>query len=210
MAVLKKLLPKQENFFVLFQEAARELVGAAEQFVNLINDLPQADHYAEIISKHETVADNWAMASFDLLHKTFITPFDRHDIHQLTRKLDDILDLMNRTAQRIRLFQVKVLPKQFAQIAQLVLNSSIAIRSALKQIEHLKNAETIIQLCRSISENDSKSEQIMLDGVSELFLNEQDFKRLLITKELYEYSTQIISECHDLADIVKGIVLEYS
>lgn len=208
--MLKKLLPKQENFFVLFQEAARELVGAAEQFVNLIGDLSQADHYAEIISKHETVADNWAMASFDLLHKTFITPFDRHDIHQLTRKLDDILDLMNRTAQRIRLFQVKVLPRQFAQIAQLVLNSSIAIRSALKQIEHLKNAETIIQLCRSISENDSKSEQIMLDGVSELFLEEQDFKRLLITKELYEYSTQIISECHDLADIVKGIVLEYS
>lgn len=208
--MLKKLLPKQENFFELFQQAAHQLVCAAEQFSYLINDLSQTEHYASVIAHHEAIADNCALASFDLLHKTFITPFDRHDIHQVTRKLDDILDVINRTSQRIKLFQIKELPPEFSQIAQLVLNSAMAIKTALKQIEHLKNAETVIQLCRSIGENDSKSEHIMLRGVSQLFLEESDFKRLLIVKELYEYSTQIISECHDLADVVKGIVLEYS
>lgn len=208
--MLKKLLPKQENFFVLFQKAAQQLVGAAEQFLHLMNDLPQAEKYAQAISDHEITADNWALASFDLLHKTFITPFDRHDIHQLTRKLDDILDVINRTAQRITLYQITSLPTEFKQIAQLVLNSANSITSALKQLEHLKNAQPIIQLCRSISENDGHAEQIMLEGVSKLFIAENDFKRLLITKELYEYSIQIISECHDLADIIKGIVLEYS
>lgn len=210
LRVLKKLLPKQENFFALFQQAAHQLVGAAEQFVHLVTDLAHADNYAQAIAEHESTADNWALASFDLLHKTFITPFDRHDIHQLTRKLDDTLDVINRTAQRITLYQIQVLPTQFAEIAQLVLSSSIAVRSALKQLEHLKNATTIINLCRSIGEHDSKAEHIMLQGVGKLFAEESDFKRLLILKEIYEYSTQIISECHDVADIIKGIVLEYS
>ncbi len=208
--MLKKILPKQENFFELFQQAAHQLVGAAEQFSNLIKDLSNADDYADRIAEHEATADNFARDTFDLLHKTFITPFDRHDIHQLTRKLDDILDVMNRTAQRITLYQLKSLPSGIEQIAKLTLDATQLIKMALKQLENLKNTPAIIQHCRSITEADNHAEQIMLKGVGQLFAEENDFKYLLKTKEIFEYSKSILSECHDLADIIKGIVLEYS
>ena len=108
--MLKKLLPNQDNFFELFEQAAYQLESAAEHFLQLVQDLPHASEYAKLIAEHEATADNYARATFDLLHKAFITPFDRHDIHRLTRKLDDILDIINRTTQRIVLYQFKVLP----------------------------------------------------------------------------------------------------
>ncbi|HVV68113.1 MAG TPA: DUF47 family protein [Gammaproteobacteria bacterium] len=208
--MLKRLLPKQDNFFELFQQTAHQVVSAAELFSRLMQDLAHTEQYAKDIAEHEAIADNCARATFDLLHKTFITPFDRHDIHQLTRKLDDILDMTNRTTQRIALYQLQALPEGLHQIALCALDAAKAIKTALKQLEYLKNAPEIIRLCRTISEADNQAERIMLQGVGELFAQEMDFKQLLKLKEIYEYSTYIVRECHDLADIVKGIVLEYS
>ena len=208
--MLKKLLPKQDNFFELFEQAAFQLESAAEHFVQMGQDLPRANDYAKLIAEHEATADNYARATFDLLHKAFITPFDRHDIHRLTRKLDDILDIINRTTQRIVLYQFKTLPPGVLQINALVLRAVRAVKKALSQLKNLKNAPEIIQLCNEISETDSRAEQIMLEGVDKLFTDEQDFKYLLKAKEVFDYATEIVHECHNLADIIKGIVLEYA
>lgn len=186
------------------------MVAAAEQFVKLVGDVQNASQYASTIAEHEATADNFARNTYDLLHKTFITPFDRHDIHCLTRKLDDILDVINRTAQRIALYQFQILPSGIEKIAELVLISAQTLKVILTQLENLNNASNIIQSCRTISEVDNQAEDIMLKNVSVLFVEETDFKYLLKTKEIYEYSTDILHECHHLADIIKGIVLEYS
>ncbi len=208
--MFKKLLPKQENFFELFEQAAHQLESAVEYFFRLVQNLEHAVEYSKHIAEHEATADNYARATFDLLHKAFITPFDRHDIHRLTRKLDDILDLVNRTTRRIVIYQFTKLPDGIEKIAEIVLYAVRCLKTILKQLKNLKHASDIIQLCHSVNEADSRAEQIMLEGVAKLFLEEQDIKYLLQAKEIYEYTTGIVHECHDLADIVKGIVLEYS
>lgn len=208
--MLKRLLPKQNNFFELFQKAAHLLVCAAEQFVELTKNLQQADTYAKKINEFETVADDCTLATFDLLHKTFITPFDRYDLHQLTLRLDDILDMINRNAQRIVLYQLKSLPGEIQQIAELTLNAANAINGAILHLDNLKNASAIVQRCHAISEIDRQAEQTMLKGIGKLFMEENDFKHLLKIKEVYEYSTEVVQKCHDLADVIKDIVLEYS
>jgi uncharacterized protein Yka (UPF0111/DUF47 family) len=208
--VLKKFLPKQDNFFELFEQAAYQLESAAEQFVSLVHDLTHARDYAKLIAEHEANADNYARATFDLLHKAFITPFDRHDIHRLTRKLDDILDVINRTTRRIVLYQFITLPPGIIKIAEWVLLAVRALRQALSQLNNLKHATEIVKLCDSVGEADNNSEKKMLEGVDTLFVEEHDFKYLLKAKEIFEYSVEIVHECHDLADIIKGIVLEYS
>lgn len=208
--MLSKLLPKQENFFILFQKVVNEVAAAAELFLQLVKNLEQAEEYAKIIAKHETEGDSITLATFDLLHKTFITPFDRNDIHQLTRKLDDILDTTNRTAQRIALYKIQKLPERVRKLADLGLGASASIKVIVKKLENLKYTPEIIEHCNAISEADSEAEHIMLAGVGELFADENDFKYLLKTKEIYEYSKAMISEYRDVADIIKGIVLEYS
>jgi uncharacterized protein Yka (UPF0111/DUF47 family) len=208
--MLKRLLPKQDNFFELFQQSAHLLFCAAEQFVELTKNVHHADMYAKKIGGFESAADDCTLATFDLLHKTFITPFDRHDLHQLTRRLDDILDMINRNAQRIVIYQLLSLPDEILQIAELTFSATNAIKIAIKHLENLKNASAIIQRCHAISEIDHQSEQIMLRGIGRLFMEEQDFKHLLKIKEVYEHSAEVVQQCHDLADLIKDIVLEYS
>jgi len=208
--VLKKLLPGQENFFELFEAAAYELESAAENFFHLVQNLNRLENYAKRIAEHEAAADEYARLSFDLLHKAFVTPFDRDDIHRLTRKLDDITDVINRATRRIVIYQFKSLPDQVAQIAELGLESIRAIKQALHHLKNMKYAEEIIRLCSLVSKCDSRSEAIMLEGVDKLFVEEQDVKYLLKAKEIFEYTTDIVHACRDLSDILKGIVLEYS
>lgn len=205
-----KILPKQDSFFELFRRAADELVGASDEFAQLTKDFSQLHECAKKISARESVADDCALATFDLLHKTFITPFDRYDIHQITRRLDDIIDLIHRTTQRIVCYELQELPDEIQQIAVLGSRAAESVRVAIHQLEFLKNAPAIMKHCYAISEIDRQAEQIMLQGVGKLFSAESDFKRLLKLKEIYEYSTRILSECHDLADVIKDIVLEYS
>ncbi len=208
--MLKRLLPRQDNFFALFQQASHLLVCGAEQFVMLTKDVAHADIHAKKIDDFESAADDCTLATFDLLHKTFITPFDRQDIHQLTRSLDDILDLINRNAQRIVIYQLASLPAEILQIADFTLGATNAIKVAIKHLENLKNASAIIQRCHAVSELDHQSEQTMMKGIGRLFSEEQDFKHLLKIKEIYEHSTAVVRQCHDLADLIKDIVLEYS
>jgi uncharacterized protein Yka (UPF0111/DUF47 family) len=208
--MLKRLLPKQYNFFGLFQQAAHLLVCSAEQFVELTKNLSQADIYAKKIGDFEAAADDCTLTTFDLLHKAFITPFDRQDLHQLTRRLDDIVDLINRNTQRIVLYRLESLPGEMQQIAELTLSAACAIKIAINHLDNLKNAAAIIQRCHAISEIDHQAEQIMLRGIGRLFAEEQDFKHFLKIKEVYEHSTAVVQQCHDLADVIKDIVLEYS
>lgn len=208
--MFKKLVPKQKNFFELFQQASYQLVCAAEQFCYLTKNLSNSSEYAKKIMHYEQAADDCALATFELLHKTFITPFDRYDLHQLTRRLDDILDMINRNAQRIVLYQLQTLPDEIQHIAELTLDAANALKNAISQLENLKNTSAIIQRCYAISEIDHQTEQTMLKGVGKLFAEENDFKHLLKLKEIYEYSTEVVQECHDLADVIKDIVLEYS
>lgn len=208
--MLKKLLPKQDSFFNLFQEAAHQLVGAAEQFHAMLLDLAHADHYAKIIANHEAIGDNIARSTYDLLHKTFITPFDRHDLNQLTGQLDDILDLINRTAKRISVYKVTVLPDEITKLAKLGIQATTSLRDTLKQLENLKNSPTILKNCLQVNEAESRADAIKMAAVAKLFADEENFKVLLINKEILDYSKSIISECHHLANIIKGIVLEYS
>ena len=110
--MLKRLLPRQDNFFQLFQQAADKLVLASTEFSNMLQHLDNQQHYVDLIAKHEEEADQIAHNNFELLHKTFITPFDRHDIHELTSTLDDIIDLINRIAQRFPFYHSKTCRKK--------------------------------------------------------------------------------------------------
>lgn len=208
--MFKKIFPKQANFFNLFQEAAQELVGAAEQFEHMLQDLSHAEKYAKAIASHESQGDSIAGDTFDLLHKTFITPFDRNDILQLTRKLDDILDLINRTAKRIALYKFENVPNEIKDLARLGLQSTLNVKTVLKLLENLKNTPEILSCCKKISVAESEADHVKMSGIVKLFATENDFKNLFKTKEIYDYSKLITSECHHLANIVKGIVLEYA
>ncbi len=208
--MLKRLLPRQDGFFQLFQKAADKLELAAVEFANLLQDLPNQQSHVDAIAQHEEEADQIAYTTFELLHKTFITPFDRYDIHQLTSTLDDIIDLINRIAQRFPFYQLTTVPEETILLAKLSTEAARHLKASIYCLHSLKNSSNIFEHCNEIDRVESKAHQVVLAGEKKLFMDEQDFKQFFKIKEIYAHTKLVINRCQDVANLIKGIILEYS
>ncbi len=210
MTMLKRLLPRQDGFFQLFQKAADQLELAAIEFVNLLQNLPEQQSHVDAIAQHEEKADQIAYTTFELLHKTFITPFDRYDIHQLTSTIDDIIDLINRIAQRFPFYQLQQVPEEAILLAKLSAEAAHHLKISLSHLHSLKNSSVIFEHCDEIDRVESKAHQVVLAGEKKLFMEEEDFKHFFKIKEIYGHTKLVINRCQDVANLIKGIILEYS
>jgi predicted phosphate transport protein (TIGR00153 family) len=208
--MLSRLLPKQENFFVLFQQAADQLTKAADALQALVNDPSAIAEYAARISDYERHADEVALHTYALLHKTFITPFDRDDINALTGKLDDILDSINHVAQRFTIYHFVTVPSEIVKLTELIAHVINHLKTAVYQLNSLKNLASITQICLEIDQLENAAEAVLLSGVKKLFEHENDFKQLLKLREVYERLKGVINDCQDTANLIKSIMLEYA
>lgn len=208
--MLKRLLPKQENFFLLFQQTADKLQLASTEFSNMLQNLNNQQHYVDEIAKHEKEADQITHTNFELLHKSFITPFDRYDIHELTSTLDDIIDLINRIAQRFPFYQLAQVPEEMIALSILSAEATQYLKLSIYCLHALSNAPEIFKYCNEIDRVESEAHQVVLAGEKKLFLDENDFKQFFKLKEIYNHTKLVINRCQDVGNILKGIILEYS
>ena len=208
--MLRRLLPRQENFFELFEKAAEKLQIASSEFSNMLQHLDNQQTYVDLIAKHEEEADQIAYTNFELLHKTFITPFDRYDIHALTSTLDDIIDLINRIAQRFPFYQLTSVPEEMIRLANLSNEATTQLQQSIACLKSLKNSDAIFEHCKEIDRIERKAHKTVLAGEEKLFLHETDFKQFFKLKEIYAHTKLVINRCQDVGNIIKGIVLEYS
>ncbi len=208
--MLKRFLPRQEGFFTLFQQTGDTLVLAATQFHIMLLDLDNQQKYVDAIAAYEEEADKIAHTTFELLHKTFITPFDRNDIHQLTSKLDDILDLINRCAQRFPFYHLTGVPAELIELAELSVHCTKLLKKAIARLNTLKLSDEILKFCDDLNHLESQAHKAVIAGEKDLFLNENDFKQFYKLKEIYSRTKLVINQCQDVANIIRGIVLEYS
>jgi uncharacterized protein len=208
--MLKRLLPRQTTFFELFQQAVDKLQFASIEFSEMLQHLDNQQHYVDKISNYEKEADRIAHANFELLHKTFITPFDRHNIHELTSALDDIIDLINRITQRFPFYELKVVPAETVMLSLLSVEATHHLKKSVYCLHSLKNSADIFKHCNEIDRVEGEAHQIVIAGEKKLFLEEQDFKQFFKLKEIYAHTKLVINRCQDVANILRGIVLEYS
>lgn len=208
--MLKRLLPRKETFFHYFQQAADRLSETSLQFSKMLQHLDHQQYYVDVIARYEEEADQIAHANFELLHKTFITPFDRHDIHQLTTAIDDTIDLINRIAQRFPFYHLKSIPDEAIKLALLSSKATDYVKSSIYCLSSLKNAAEIFKQCNEIDRVESEAHQVVLTGERNLFMYEEDFKQFFKIKEIFAHTKLVINRCQDIANILKGIVLEYS
>lgn len=208
--MLKRFLPGQENFFKQFQKIADILVQASSEFHSLLHDLKHPQNYVNTIAAFEEAGDRITHETFALLHKTFITPFDRNDMNHLIVGLDDILDLLNRCAQRFPYYQLDKVPAEILQLAKISMESSELVKKSIYQLHTLKKSADIFSCCEAIDAHESLAHQIVIAGETRLFAEETDFKHFFKLKEIYAQTKSVINSCQDVGNIIKGIILEYS
>jgi predicted phosphate transport protein (TIGR00153 family) len=206
-----RLMPREARFFDLFNQHAERIVEGAGHLVELMQRYDdEATRQAELeeIDRIETSADKIAHETFALLHKTFITPFDREDIHQLISRMDDILDLTQDVAESVMLYDIRSVTPEAIQLATLSQMCCERVRSAVALLTNMDNAEAILKLCTEIDQLESDADRVMRSAMSKLFRDESDVRTVIKMKAIYELLESLTDKCEDVANILEGVVLE--
>ena len=202
------LLPREGKFFDFFNQHADLAALAALELQALLADLTQLERRSGIIKKYEKQADQITHQTVQLLHRTFITPLDRDEIHELITGMDDILDLMEDVATCLFLYDVKAIPPDAQKLGEICVACTVKVKEAVVKLETMDNAEAILKICGDIDRLESEADHVFRTALAKLFREEPDVRQLIKLKEVYQLLESITDKCEDVANVIEGIVLE--
>jgi predicted phosphate transport protein (TIGR00153 family) len=208
--MFNKLLPREGRFFDLFNAHAAQIVEGSRALVQLIADPSSPTAHADHIDAAERNADKITHETITLLHKTFITPIDRDQIHQLINNMDDVLDLIQDLAESMVLYDIRRTTPEAQQLAQICQMTCDRLKAAVGMLADLRQPEAIMKTCEEIDRLESDADRVMRSAMSRLFREESDVKQLIKLRSIYELLELITDRCEDVANIIEGIVLENS
>ena len=211
-----KLLPREGNFFELFDLHGAFIVEGARAFILLIQnyaDPSLREKYANEVGSAERQADRITAEVNRLLHKTFITPIDREQIHGLINAMDDILDLLQDATETMSLYDVRAMTEEVLRLGDISAKCCERVQHAvslLPKISQVATAEAAIKTCEEIDKLESDADRVMRSAMSRLFREETDVRELIKLKAIYELLESISDRCEDVANLIEGVVLENS
>ena len=211
-----KLLPHEGNFFEMFNQHGAFIAEGARAFALMVqnySDPALREKYAAQVSSEEQQADKVTAEVNRLLHKTFITPIDREQIHGLINAMDDVLDLLQDSTETLWLYDVRVLTEEVRLLTDISVRCCERVQHAvslLATISQAEVAEAAIKTCEEIDKLESDADRVMRSAMSRLFREQADVRELIKLKAIYELLESISDRCEDVANLIEGIVLENS
>jgi uncharacterized protein len=201
-------MPTEVKFFDLFIQHADLCVKGAKELVALMTNFDDLEKRVHAIESIEKQADKVTKHTLEMLHKTFITPLDRDEIHKLITRMDDILDLMEDVAQTLSLYDVKAVTPESKRLAELCLACTEKVRAAVGLLDNMDNSREIFAICEEIDRLESDADHVMRAAMSKLFRDEPDVRNLIKLKAIYEILETVTDRCEDVANIMEAIIVE--
>jgi uncharacterized protein len=209
--ILKFFVPKDHSFFPLFESDVENLVKATEILKELLasSDISEHERLYKEIKDIEHIGDEITNKTYEQLNKSFITPFDREDIHELTAHIDDVVDSINGIARRICLYRPKKMMPIYLEMAQLVYEGAKEVEAAIHCLKDpVANKEKITRSCGIVTAIEHKADELYFTGVSELFEKEADPKELIKNNKILEILERCVDEEEDVTDTLKAILIK--
>lgn len=203
-----RLMPTEGKFFDLFIQHGELCVKGGKELVSLMTNFDDLEHRVHAIETIEKQADKVTHTTLEMLHKTFITPLDRDDIHKLITRMDDILDLMEDVGQTIWLYDIKQITPEAKRLAELCQACCEKVLASVSLLSNMNNAREILNICAEIDRLESDADHVMRAAMSKLFREEPDVRNLIKLKAIYEILETVTDRCEDVANIVEGIIVE--
>jgi uncharacterized protein len=211
MNFISRLMPREGRFFNLFDRHAAFIMDGANALVDVLRRYDDStDHEAglKLIENAEHAADRVTHETVQLLHATFITPFDRDDIHRLISRMDDVLDLIQDTGESLVLYDIQKVTPEATQLAELLLRCVERVQSAVKLLASMADAPAMLKICQEIDKLESEADKVMRAGLSRLFREETDVRQVIKLKAVYESLESATDKCQDVANVIESVVLE--
>lgn len=206
----RKLAPREYGFFELFNRHANTTLEGTRLLVTLVENWPDGAKEMSRIEELEHECDSITHMTVDLLHRTFITPLDRDEIHNLISKLDDIMDTVEVASRRMRLFEIQSCPDKLKELVRVLNQSTEKVVLAVKMLHNLKHTDELREVFKEINRLENVGDSLFHSALQDLFKNNaNDPLTVIKLKEIFESIEWAIDRCEDVADTVEGIVLEH-
>jgi len=200
-----RLIPKNTSFFPMFSLMSDNLIAGAQALVDLFDDFRDVPRKIDKITRIEHQGDDLTHAVLTKLNQTFITPLDREDIHQLTSKLDDVLDFIHVACTRISMYRITAPPPAAGKLARIILLQSEELQKAMSLLQ--KNGN-ILNHCVEINRLENEADVVAQQAIAVLFESEKDPINLIKIKELIELLERATDKAEDVADVLETVVLK--
>ena len=200
-----RLIPKDDSFFQMFSAMSNNLISGARTLVDLFEDYRDVPRKIEEVTRIEHEGDDLTHAILTKLNQTFITPFDREDIHQLASKLDDVLDFIHAACSRIVMYHITAPPPAAGKLARIILMQSEELQKAMSLLQ--KNGN-ILAHCVEINRLENEADAVAQQAIAAVFEREKDPINLIKIKELVEFLERATDKAEDVADVLETVVLK--
>ena len=214
--IFGKLLPREGNFFELFNQHAQHTVTAAHAFAELVKhyaDPVLRERHNRAVDDAEGAADTVTLEVNRLLHQTFITPIDREQIHSLINTMDDVADLLQDAAEAMSLYDIRAMTEHIVRLTDLCVRCVERVKTAiglLHQVGQAASAEAALKICAEIDQLEGEADKVLHTAMSKLFREEPDVREVIKLKAIYELLETVTDRCDDVGKLIEGVILENS
>ena len=206
------LIPREMRFFDLFDQVAQLLSVSSGKFVAMVTEFDDLHRRAQELKKDEDACDHLVEKIIKALDRTFITPFDREDIHTLATKLDDIMDNMEESAHRFEVFRIAKPTPEAIALAGIIQNCCIRLETAITELRNLNKPEEIHAQLQEIGRLENEADRIYRTVDADLFNNTNGdsagILNLIKWRELYTWLEETVDSCKRLAQVISEIVIK--
>lgn len=204
-----RLIPREEKFFDQFEKAGNLVHEGTVAFRDLMANYRNVAAGVEKIKDIEHRCDAVTHETIEKLHKTFLTPIDREDIHSIITGLDEILDMVDAAASRMSLYQIAQPKPGALEVAEVLVSASDLVRKALTVLKSSKKQhEGVTALTREVRGCEKRADQIYRKALTDLFMQEKDPVTVLKWKDIYDTLEEAADRCEDIANILEGVVVK--
>jgi len=201
-------IPREEKFFDLFEESARNLVRGAGLLAELIGKWENIEEKVREISELEHHGDNITHRIIAQLHATFVTPIDREDIAQLAERMDDVMDFIEGAAVAMLIYEVKRPTERAQELADILVRTTSEVSVALPRLRRRNQLNKIPEHCIEINRLENEADRVVRAALTELFHDQVDLADVIKWREIYEHMETATDRCEDIANVLEGVMIK--
>jgi len=203
-------IPKEEKFFGLFEQSARNMVKAAEALQGMLNTYGDVVKNVAEIAELEHQGDTITHQIMGQLHRTFVTPFDREDVALLAHTLDDVTDFIDKAADAILIYKIECPTPRAKELSDVIVQASIEIEKVMPKLRRRAELKQVLERCVEINRLENVADRIFRAAMAELFDDDIDIAQVIKWREIYEYMETATDRCEDVANVLEGVALKHA
>ena len=203
-------IPREEKFFDLFIDSARNMVKAARGLKDMLDDWNNIGVKVAEITELEHEGDSITHQIAALLHRTFVTPFDREDIALLSHTMDDITDFIHAAADAILIYKIDHPTQRAKELAETIVQAALEVEKAVALLRRRSELKKIMVHCVELNRLENRADKIYRSALGELFDDGKDTAYIIKWREIYEHMESATDRCEDVANVLEGVALKHA